>query len=62
LIKGLVVERGGLLSHGAIIAREYGIPAVIGVSHATELIANGTDIEVDGDRGLVYTRIIQLDS
>ncbi|MBM4253004.1 MAG: CDP-archaeol synthase [Deltaproteobacteria bacterium] len=62
MIKGLVVERGGLLSHGAIIAREYGIPAVIGVSHATDLIADGTDIEVDGDRGIVHVRLGELDS
>lgn len=53
MIKGLVVERGGLLSHGAIIAREYGIPAVVGVRDATRLIADGAAVCVDGDRGRV---------
>jgi phosphohistidine swiveling domain-containing protein len=48
-----VVERGGMLSHGAIIAREYGIPAVVGVAHATRLIRNGDTVRVDGDLGMV---------
>ncbi|MCI0517084.1 MAG: hypothetical protein L0Y45_04545 [Woeseiaceae bacterium] len=53
LVRGLVIERGGMLSHGAIIAREYGIPAVIGVPDATRLIRDGDPLRVDGDRGLV---------
>lgn len=53
LVKGLVIERGGLLSHGAIIAREYGIPAVIGVKEATRLIRNGAQIEILADIGEV---------
>ena len=53
LVKGLVVERGGMLSHGAIIAREYGIPAVVGVRGATQWIRNGDRVRVDGDAGLV---------
>jgi phosphohistidine swiveling domain-containing protein len=53
LISGLVIERGGMLSHGAIIAREFGIPSVVGVKDATRLIAHGSSITVDGDRGLV---------
>jgi len=53
LVEGLVVERGGMLSHGAIIAREYGIPAVVGVAHATRLIRNGDTVRVDGDLGMV---------
>jgi len=53
LVKGLVIERGGLLSHGAIIAREYGIPAVIGVKGATKSIPNGATVEVLGDLGTV---------
>ena len=57
MIKGLVIERGGLLSHGAIIAREYGIPAVVSVRDATRLISNGQAVCVDGDRGRVdYVR------
>jgi rifampicin phosphotransferase len=53
LVKGLVIERGGMLSHGAIIAREYGIPAVVGVNDATSRILNGEQIRVDGDKGVV---------
>jgi phosphohistidine swiveling domain-containing protein len=55
LISGLVIERGGMLSHGAIIAREFGIPSVVGVKDATRLIAHGSSITVDGDRGTVHT-------
>jgi pyruvate,water dikinase len=53
LISGLVMERGGMLSHGAIIAREFGIPSVVGVKDATRVIADGSRIAVDGDRGVV---------
>jgi pyruvate,water dikinase len=53
LVKGLVIERGGMLSHGAIIAREYGIPAVVGVVDATRLIHDGDHLRVDGDQGRV---------
>ena len=53
LIKGLVMERGGMLSHGAIIAREYGIPTVVGVRDATRSIPSGVRVMVDGDQGLV---------
>jgi hypothetical protein len=41
-IKGLVTEIGGLMTHGAVIAREYGLPAVVGVQHATRLIRDGS--------------------
>ncbi|MFV1965483.1 MAG: PEP-utilizing enzyme [Pirellulaceae bacterium] len=53
LIKGLVMERGGMLSHGAILAREYGIPTVVGVQSATRRIAPGQTLCVNGDRGVV---------
>jgi pyruvate,water dikinase len=54
LIKGLVMERGGMLSHGAILAREYGIPTVVGVADATRRIAPGQTVSVNGDRGVVH--------
>jgi rifampicin phosphotransferase len=54
LIKGLVIERGGMLSHGAIVAREFGIPCVVGVPHATRELFQAGQIEVDGDRGEVH--------
>jgi rifampicin phosphotransferase len=53
LISGLVMERGGMLSHGAIIAREFGIPSVVGIGDATRRIPHGQDVHVDGDRGIV---------
>jgi pyruvate,water dikinase len=49
----LVTEVGGLMTHGAVIAREYGLPAVVGVQGATRLIRDGQRIRVDGTRGLV---------
>jgi pyruvate,water dikinase len=52
LISGLVIERGGMLSHGAVIAREFGLPCVVGVSHATGRIRHGQTVTVDGDAGL----------
>jgi pyruvate,water dikinase len=51
LISGLVIERGGMLSHGAILAREFGLPCVVGIKHATRLIPHGATVTVDGDRG-----------
>src|SRR5581483_1284658 len=52
-IKGLVTEVGGLMTHGAVIAREYGLPAVIGVENATKLIKDGQRIRVNGTEGYV---------
>ena len=54
-IKGLVTEVGGLMTHGAVIAREYGLPAVVGVEHATNLIRDGQRIRVHGTDGYVET-------
>ena len=50
---GLVMEMGGAMSHGAVVAREYGIPAVVGVPDATERISTGQRITVDGSAGTV---------
>lgn len=50
---GVVVDMGGMLSHGSIIAREYGLPAVVNVATATGTIRTGDLVEVDGDRGVV---------
>jgi rifampicin phosphotransferase len=52
-IKGLVTEVGGLMTHGAVIAREYGLPAVVGVEQATQLIRDGQRIRVHGTDGYV---------
>ena len=50
---GIVTEIGGILSHGAIVAREYGLPAVMGVAGATSAIVEGRRVTVDGNRGIV---------
>ena len=50
---GLVMEMGGAISHGAVVAREYGIPAVVGVAGATERITTGQRITVDGAAGKI---------
>jgi pyruvate,water dikinase len=52
-IAGLVTEVGGLMTHGAVIAREYGLPAVVAVEHATRLIRDGQRIRVHGTDGFV---------
>lgn len=53
LLAALVTETGGVLSHGALLAREYGIPAVMGVSGATARWHEGEQVTVDGSRGAV---------
>ena len=52
-VKGLVTEVGGLMTHGAVIAREYGLPAVVGVDRATRLIQDGQRIRVHGTDGYI---------
>ncbi len=52
-IKGLVTEVGGMMTHGAVVAREYGLPAVVGVDNATKLIKDGDTIRVNGSKGYV---------
>jgi pyruvate,water dikinase len=60
-IKGLVTEVGGLMTHGAVIAREYGLPAVVGVENATKLIEDGQRIRVNGTEGYVEI-LLQISS
>ncbi len=55
-VKALVVERGGILSHAAIVAREFGIPCIVGVENATDLIADGTTVEVRPRQGEIRVR------
>jgi pyruvate,water dikinase len=50
---GLVMEVGGMMTHGSVVAREYGIPAVVGVSGATTRLATGQRVRVDGNTGMV---------
>ena len=53
---GLVMEVGGLMTHGSVVAREYGIPAVLGTGVATQRIQSGQTVTVDGDAGVVTLR------
>ncbi|MFN8098749.1 MAG: PEP/pyruvate-binding domain-containing protein [Dermatophilaceae bacterium] len=50
---GVVTQIGGLMSHGSVVAREYGIPAVVGVNHATERLVTGQRIRLDGTSGSI---------
>jgi pyruvate,water dikinase len=50
---GVIAESGGKLSHGAIVAREYGIPAVMDIHGATDLLRDGQKVRIDGSRGTV---------
>jgi pyruvate,water dikinase len=52
-LAALVTEAGGILSHAAVVAREYGVPAVVGIDGATAAIADGARVRVDGDAGEV---------
>jgi pyruvate,water dikinase len=52
-VKGLVTEIGGLMTHGAVITREYGLPAVVGVENATKLIKDGQRIRINGTAGYI---------
>ena len=52
-ISGLVTEVGGLMTHGAVIAREYGLPAIVGVENATKLINDKQTIRLNGTDGYV---------
>jgi phosphoenolpyruvate synthase/pyruvate phosphate dikinase len=53
LVGAIVTDRGGMLSHAAIVAREYGVPAVVGSGDATRRIPDGARVRVDGDAGEV---------
>ena len=56
-VAGVVSEEGGLLQHAAILAREFGIPAVVGLRRATEIFLTGERLEVRGDTG----EVVRLD-
>jgi pyruvate,water dikinase len=49
----VLMEIGGIMSHGSVVAREYGIPAVVGVAGATQQLRTGQRVRVDGESGLV---------
>jgi len=60
-VGGLVLELGSMLSHGAVVAREYGLPAVVNIEGATQILEDGMEITVDGDRGRVILHRAAID-
>jgi len=52
-ISGLITESGGILSHGAVVSREYGIPAIFGIKNVTKRIKTGDMLEMDGEHGII---------
>jgi pyruvate,water dikinase len=54
LAKGVLLDIGGMLSHCAVVAREYGIPCVVGAKNATALLADGDRVVLDANTGRVY--------
>lgn len=60
IASGVVAENGSMVGHGAILARELGIPAVVGVLNATRVIKTGTSLMIDGDKGEVYLEEIDM--
>jgi pyruvate,water dikinase len=60
--KALVMEVGGMMTHGAVVAREYGIPSVVGIDNATTIIKNGDYIRVDGTLGFVQILHLRIGS
>lgn len=55
LLKGICTEIGGLISHGAVVARECNLPCIVGASRATERVKHGAKITLNGDEGLIVT-------
>ncbi len=56
-IGGLITETGGILSHGAVVSREYGIPAVTNIQNACQLLYNGQKVTIDGSKGIICTQL-----
>lgn len=53
-VGGIICEKGGLTSHGAVIAREFGIPCLVGVKNALKVLKNNQVIVLDADKGYIY--------
>ena len=54
ILAGVITELGGLISHGAVVAREYGLPCLVGAEAATELFRDGETLCLDATRGVVF--------
>ena len=53
---GVIMELGGMLSHGAVVAREYGLPAVVNIEGATRRLEDGQLVTIDGQHGVVWLK------
>lgn len=54
ILGGVVTELGGLISHGAVVAREYGLPCIVGATNATDILKDGDEIMMDATNGVIY--------
>ncbi len=54
MLSGVVTELGGLISHGAVVAREYGLPCLVGARGATSLFKTGDHVRIDTEMGIIY--------
>ena len=54
ILAGVITELGGLISHGAVVAREYGLPCLVGAEAATEMFQDGETLCLDATKGLVF--------
>ena len=62
LLGGVVTELGGLASHGAVVAREYGLPAIVGLVGVTDFVKSGDIVRLDGNKGILQkTQVTQLE-
>ena len=55
IVNGLITEIGSSLSHGAVVAREYGLPTIVNVKGATKILKNGDRIKMDASKGIITT-------
>lgn len=53
ILRGVVTELGGLISHGAVVAREYGLPCIVGATNATSIFADGDVVHLDANNGII---------
>ena len=57
IVKGIITEIGGVLSHASIIARELGVPAIVNIENATSFLMTGEEVVLDANSGIVFRKI-----
>ena len=61
ILAGVVTELGGLISHGAVVAREYGLPCLVGAQHATNIFQDGDTVCLDAVRGELVKVVVNVE-